>query len=452
MPAIDTVAARINELDAELETLQNADAPANEAEAETRSARVAELLTELRAETAKADEIRSIADARAAAKAAKPAVTNTGLVATRAKPAERAIDPVAKGLPVARCFDDATHAATVNRYVRSLAGVESRAASVHPMGSVDTVEPDSMGEDAAVYAGKGAELVAHELYRGIINEMGYSAITPGLASMYAVNTDGMYIPIAAEAPLAQWYVENQEIIPMLPGTSRATLTLKKMGTRVQVSNELIADAYINVGALVVSQIGQSFGRTLDNTYINGDGTAGIDGVAPTLGAYDSGSHVRSLAVNATITKDDLAWCVNTVDMNARNRRWIVSPEGWASIMGLATEVIGSSISNAVQAQVYGAPVTVTQYLPAGVHAIYGDFGMSTAVGYKPNGINVRASEDRAIEFDQTVFVGTARYAYAPHSMQFLTMLQDPAGPYSAGSVATLSADTLQKSTRSKSTT
>lgn len=422
MPAIEAATARINELDAELETLQNADAPADAAEAEARSARIDEVLAELKTKTAEVRRHNEIAEARAAIPAAAPIVNKTGIVAARsAKPVAR----VPSGIRVARCFDDERHAEIVGRHLVGMARPELRAASTHPMGSVDTVEPDSMGEFSTTYDGRGSELVAHELYRGIINEMGYNAIAGDLATMYAVNTDGMYIPIAAEAALSQWYVENQEILPMKPGTSRATLNLKKMGTRVQVSNELISDAYTNVAGLVVSQIGQSFGRTLDSTFFKGDAGASILGLLNALAAYDSGSHVIDLTTADTITKDELALCVNTVDQNARNRQWVVSPTGWAEVMGLAVSGIGYNVTDGVRPQIYGAPVTVSNYLPDGVHAVYGDFGMASALGYKPNGITVRASEERAIEFDQTVFVGTARYAFAHHSMQYLAALANP---------------------------
>ena len=422
MPAIEAIAARITELDAELETLQNADAPADVAEAEARSARIDEVLAEIKTKSAEIRRHNEIVEARANVPVARPVVSKTGMVAARSAetPAR-----VPSGIKVARCFDDEAHAEIVGRHLVSLVRPEVRAVSSHPMGSVDTVAVDSMGEASPTYDGRGSELVTHELYRGIINEMGYNAIAGNLATMYAVNTDGLYIPIAAEAPLSQWYVENQEIIPMKPGTSRATLALKKMGTRVQVSSELLSDAYISVAQLVVSQIGQSFGRTLDSAYFKGDAGASITGVAAAIAAYNSGSNEITLATADTITKDELALAVNTVDQNARNRQWVVSPTGWSEIMGLAVDAIGSNVTNAVQAQVFGAPVTVSNYLPTGCHAIYGDFGMATALGYKPNGITVRASMERAIEFDQTVFVGTARYAFAPHSPQYLVSLVNP---------------------------
>lgn len=422
MPAIEATTARIAELDAELQTLQNADAPADAAEAEARSAKIDKILAELKTKSAEVRRHNEIAEARAAIPAAAPVVNKAGIVATRsARPVVR----VPSGIKLARCFDDERHAEIVGRHLVSMARPELRAASTHPMGSVDTVAPDSMGEVSPTYDGRGSELVAHELYRGIINEMGYNAIAGNLATMYPVNTDGMYIPIAAESPLSQWYVENQEILPMKPGTSRATLTLKKMGTRVQVSNELIADAYISVAGLVVSQIGQSFGRTLDSTFFKGDAGASITGLLDALGGYNSGSQTIELATADTITKDELALCVNTVDLNARNREWVVSPTGWAEVMGLAVSGIGYNVTDGVRPQIYGAPVTVSNYLPDGVHAVYGDFGMASALGYKPNGITVRASEERAIEFDQTVFVGTSRYAFSHHSMQFLAALVNP---------------------------
>ena len=112
-----------------------------------------------------------------------------------------------------------------------------------------------------------------------------------------------------------------------------------------------------------------------------------------------------------------------VDPNASNPVWVVSRTGWQEVMEMATGAIGRDITQGVQMTIYGAPVYATDYLPAKTLAVYGDFKMATAIGYKTNGLTIRASAERAIEFDQMVYVATQRLAFAAHSPKYLAALK-----------------------------
>ena len=319
-----------------------------------------------------------------------------------------------------RGFESPEAAYRAGTYLAALGRGEVRAASVHPMGSVDTVEPDSMGELSPTYDGKGSELVQHELYRGILNQITYQSIASRLASMFPVSTDGVYLPIGDQAPDAEWYLENCEIKPIKPKTARAQLMLHKLGARAQVSNELIADAYISLASLVAQQFADSFARKIDKTFFQGDVAIGFGGVAPAIAA---GNTITAAA--ASPTAKEWTAVMGKVDPNTRNPVWVVSRTGWQEVMELATGTIGRDITQGVQTSIYGAPVYVTDLLPAKTVAIYGDFKMAAAIGYKANGLTIRSSADRAIEFDQMVYVATQRLAFAAHSPKYLAALKTP---------------------------
>lgn len=386
-------------------------------------------------EAARAEEIRSlvagieklqeafdleekVAEARSKVERVKASSSTSGVV----------IKPIAKAQPKkltdvflgeVRGVDSVEAADRIGRYLAAIAGnQEARAASAHPMGSVDTVEPDSMGELTPTYDGKGSELVQHELYRSILNQITHQSIATRLARLFPVATDGMYLPIGDQAPEAEFYAENTEIKPMKAPTARATLKLEKLGARAQVSNELLADAYVSLYQIVGQMFADSFARKIDKTYLQGDAGIGFGGVVASL---DAGRVVTAAAATPTVAE----WTsvISKTDPNVQNPVWLVSREGWQEVVEIATGAIGRDITQGVQMTIYGAPVFTTDYLPAKTLAVYGDFGMATAIGYKPNGLTIRASADRAIEFDQMVYVATQRLAFSVHSNKYLSALK-----------------------------
>ena len=395
----------------------------NATEAEHRSAEIARLTEEMnvRHKQYEVEEESEVARAKVAAVLAS--VNKSGLVVpqNRSQPA-REIKPLPMHGEI-RGFDSTETAEAVGRLLTELgrgrrSEIRAAVASTHPIGVNDTLEPDSMGEKSPLYDGRGSELVAHEMYRGILNVINYDSIATKLATFLQVSTDGMYVPLGEDIQEADWYDENCEILPIKPGTSRATLALHKMGARVQVSNELMDDAYVSVAQIVTRTIGNGFARKLDKTLIQGDAKIGFGGLAP---AIPAGQTVTTAAAGK-VTINEVADVIGKVDPMASNRAWLVSEEGWTKIMGLAAGAIGVNVTQGVQQTIFGSPVYRTALLPAKTYAIYGDFSMAAAVGYK-TGLTIRSSWERAIEYDQTVFVGTARYAFAVMAAKYLAALK-----------------------------
>ena len=324
-----------------------------------------------------------------------------------------------------KCFRSRGEAIAVGQYYQQLAGIQTRAVSAYPMGSVDDVIKDSMGGETPTYDGRGGkDLVIAEMQNSILEQLYYSAICLELASVYTVNTNSLILPIAGDPGVSGWYLENVEIPPMLPPTKHAVLDLKKMATRAQISNELLADSPIAVANVVTNQIASSFQRTADTAYFSGDAGASIEGICDAIEGYNTGSNVLTVADGNTITTEELAFPSSVVHQNVQSPSWVVSPKAWSSIMAIATDPqAGAVVTDTVRASIYGAPCRVCYTLPSDVLAIYGDFAMASSIGTKPQGIQIRSSVDRAIEFDQTVMVGTNRMAFAPHSPEFLAMLK-----------------------------
>ena len=372
-------------------------------------------------------EFRRVEAIKASAEEVRSELTESGAVKVQ-KPEASEVRAVHSWEPKPnKCFRSREAAIAVGKYLQQMSGVELRGTSAYPMGSSDTVAKDSMGGETPTYDGRGGkDMVIAEMQNSILEQLYFTSVCLELASVYNVNTNSLILPIAGDLGLSSWYLENAEVAPSLPPTSHAVLDLKKMASRFQISNELIADSPIAVANVCVNQMVSSFARTADDAYLNGSAEASIDGILDAVAGYNGGSNVLEVADADAPTTAELAFGWKTVHQNATNRKWLVSPAGWAGCMAIATAPeSGAVVTDAVRAQIYGAPVLVSSQLPSDVLAVYGDFEMASSCGTKAAGVQIRTSVDRAIEFDQTVVIGTNRMAFAPHSPEFLAVIKAP---------------------------
>ena len=398
-------------------------------EVEARNTELSAAADKLEAAVKDLKEFRRVEAIKASAEEVRSDLTDSGAVQVQ-KQEKTEVRAVSAWEPKPlKCFRSRDAAIAIGKYVQAMAGIESRAASAYPMGSVGDVIKDSAGGETPTYDGRGGkDLVIAEMQNSILEQLYYTSVCLELASTYTVNTNSLILPIAGDLGLSSWYLENTEIAPSLPPTSHAVLDLKKMASRQQLSNELLADSPIAVANVVVNQVVSSFARTADDAYLNGADEAGIDGIVGAIEGYNTGSNVLEVADADAPTTSELAFAWKTVHQNATDRKWLVSPAGWSAVMAIATAPeAGAVVTDAVRAQIFGAPVLVSSQLPEDILAIYGDFSMASSCGTKANGVQIRTSADRAIEFDQTVVISTNRMAFAPHSPEFLAMIKAPAG-------------------------
>ena len=292
-------------------------------------------------------------------------------------------------------------------------------ASTHPIGVNNTLEPDSMGEASPLYDGRGSELVAPvAFYNAILNLIRYESVATRVARMIEVRGPKMHVGIGDDIQEPQWYAENCEILPIKPNTAGANVEMHKLGARVQVSNELMADSLWSITELVARTFANGFARKLDKTFFQGDAAIGWAGLVPSIPA---GQVVTAAAANPTIA--EITSLMAKVDPMTGQRAWVISDAGWASIQGLATSSIGTNITSAIEQRIFGAPVYVSHVLPAKTLAIYGDISMAAAIGYNPNGLVVRSRYDRAVEYDQWLAVATARYGFALTGAKYVAALK-----------------------------
>jgi HK97 family phage major capsid protein len=302
-----------------------------------------------------------------------------------------------------------------------------------------TEEPNSMGEKSPTYDGRGVELVAGDFYRGIMGMLTYSSVAWQVCSRMSVSSNRITIPYNDEEVEAQYYLENCEILPVEIGTRGVTINVEKIGARAQVSNELIADAVVSVAELVARKFAYAFAKKIDKSWLEGDSAAGVTGLLPQI--------TKSVTVTDKITPEVMAALMAQVNPNAVNTAWIMSPAGIGMLTAAAAGGIGSDITQPQRLTVFGSPVYKCLSLPEGTLGVYGDFAQATTIVDRSNGLTINASRERAIEYDQTVFVGTQRFGIASTGPSFCVKLLGGTAAPLAGGVDAKSAPMATKSTK-----
>lgn len=299
----------------------------------------------------------------------------------------------------------------VGHYLRALANGETRGA-IATNGA--TEEPNSHGELSPTYDGKGSELVVPDFYRGVMGLVNYTSVAYQVCSSMSTTSNRVTIPRSDEQVEAQFYLENCEILPVQVKTTGVNINVEKIGARAQVSNELLEDAIVSVANLVAQKLAYAFARKIDKAWLEGDLAAGIVGLLSAVS--------QSVTVGNKLTVDNVVEAVSKLNPLAVNPVWVMSPAGMAMLQGLAAGAIGSDITQPTRMTIFGSPVYRCLALPDNVVGLYGDFRQATTLVNRSNGLTISASRERAIEFDQTVFVGTQRFGVNTHGPSFAVTL------------------------------
>lgn len=295
-------------------------------------------------------------------------------------------------------FEDASEAVTAGEFLRGLARGEVRAMSTGGVGS-------------------GKEIVPVELYGNIINQMTRTSVGLRVASVFSTIANKISLPKAGDATAA-FYSEAAEGSLTDIATSAVDVTLYGLRSLTAVSNDLIEDSVVDVAALFNNSVSSAFASKIDYAWLQGDVTAGIDGL---VGEVAVGNTVSVTDATST-TAAELAEMVGLVDPLAANTSWVVSPVGFSALLAAHAGTGSVMLSDAMAPTVYGRPVYVTNGLPTGTLALYGDFGMATAVAVKASGLRVEALREVRAVNDQVLFVAKQRAGIANHAPEFVSKL------------------------------
>lgn len=239
---------------------------------------------------------------------------------------------------------------------------------------------------------------------------------------------------------------------------KVALTAKKWAVENRLSNEVLADAVIDLASDITEEMAIAFAQGIDDAGFNGTGSTsgdpnyqGIKGIIPSMletvtvgsgqsavqtplkGVYQSASATSF----ETFSIADFTLALAKVPLYARtaNLKWFVSPVGWAAAMqrlmltsgaspgsGLAGGNTADNLAAGTGPTFMGLPVVLCNALDQTlgtdndkVKVILGDLTLGAIYGGLRD-IAYRTSTERLFELDTTIMQATARFDIKVHGV------------------------------------
>lgn len=277
----------------------------------------------------------------------------------------------------------------------------------------------------------GGFSVPDELSSTIIRNVETYGVAPTALQNFNMSSDVLSIPKRISGVSGAWMGENAEFSYSDMTGTQVQLVAQKFGVATKVSNELFADG-VGVADLIATEHSLAIAKALDEAVFIGDGTSTYGGhygvtVKLTDAAY-SASLVTAATNNGafeTLDKEDFLSCMAKLPRYALpGARWYISPAGYHASMQRLDLAQGGSVSVAqgFGLTFLGYPVVLVHSMNSTlgsdlskVKCLFGDLAMAGALGLR-QGYQLRVSQERFVELDQTLVSGVVRATANFHSL------------------------------------
>jgi HK97 family phage major capsid protein len=277
----------------------------------------------------------------------------------------------------------------------------------------------------------GGFAVPEELSNTIIRNVETYGVAPTALQNFAMSSDVLSIPKRIAGVSGAWMGENAEFSYSDMTGTQVQLVAQKFGVATKVSNELFADG-VGVSDLIAVEHSLAVAKALDEAAFIGDGTSSYGGHHGVAVKIDNGSYTASVVTSdtgntgfETLDKEDflrvMAKCPRYALPGAR---WYISPAGYHAAMQRLDLAQGGSVSVAqgfgLTFMGYGVtlvhPMNSTLGADSGkIKCLFGDLAMAGALGLR-QGYQLRVSQERFVELDQTLVSGVVRATCSFHSL------------------------------------
>ena len=265
----------------------------------------------------------------------------------------------------------------------------------------------------------GGFLVPDPLSDAIIDVRDSVGVARQISRVIPMTSDTLSVPKRSGGLTIDYPSEAGSITASDKAWANVSLAVKKQATLSKVSNELLADAVINVADDLASEIGFAFAQASDNELINGDGssTYGSEtGVISALGAagkvtLDSGETGQS-----SVTLADLHSVAGKLgDKHHAQAVWVMNRSFYSNVVQKLVYAAGgntvSDIAGGSGASLFGYQVYLTEQMPADAAdkciALFGAFVNGVVIGDR-DGVEIAMSDSVYFADDCMGIRATAR--------------------------------------------
>jgi len=277
----------------------------------------------------------------------------------------------------------------------------------------------------------GGFAVPEELSATIIRNVETYGVAPTALQNFAMSSDVLSIPKRISGVTGAWMGENAEFSYSDMTGTQVQLVAQKFGVATKVSNELFADG-VGVADMIAFEHGLAVAKALDEATFISDGTStygGHHGVAVKINTSAYSASVYTAPTGnvsfETLDKEDFTSVLAKAPRYALpGAAWYISPAGFhASMQRLDLNQGGSmTMADGFAPRFLGYPVVLVHSMNSTlgsdlskIKCLFGDLAMAGALGIR-QGYQLRVSQERFVELDQTLVSGVVRATVNFHSL------------------------------------
>jgi HK97 family phage major capsid protein len=325
---------------------------------------------------------------------------------------------VARG---AALFPDADHAEAFGAWGRlAIVGEKGYAEKANDLAIVSKAQVEYNNQT-------GGALVPLEFIPTLIYLTEQYGVARKLANVQPMSRDTASRPrmtgIASMTPIA----ETGTISTSDNSFGNVNLVAKKYGLLFQVSNELFADAAVNVGDILARVVAEAQAKAEDQAYFIADGSATYANQVGLVGALPSGAYIAQATSNtwATQVMGDLLGLIGSVENVDTSRLAFACSRQYAvqvmSRLDKATSQfkdLGTGIPGQPNAMFLGYPVFYSQVMPTATATsqkclYFGDFMGGSMLGDRKQ-VEIATSTDYYFNADAIAVRGISRFNTVIH--------------------------------------
>ena len=256
--------------------------------------------------------------------------------------------------------------------------------------------------------GAGGYLVPDSMEAQIVQTLAEENVMRRLAAVIHMEDGERAVPVVRSMSEAQWLDENEAMEMGAAGFEAARLKPRKLGLTIPVSNELLADAGVDMAAFLADTFARRIASGEEKAFLTGDGVKQPTGL---LNSAQVG--VTAAAPNA-LTADEIISLYYTLDEQYRAKAVFLMHEDTAKALRTLKDENGRYLWREALGgesdRLLGRPVYTSRFMPklaAGAKpVIFGDLSKYW-IADRGNRVLRRYGEVFALR-DQTAFVMTER--------------------------------------------
>ena len=256
--------------------------------------------------------------------------------------------------------------------------------------------------------GAGGYLVPDSMEARIVQTLAEENVMRCLATVIHMEDGERAVPVVRSMSEAQWLDENEAMEMGTAGFEAARLKPRKLGLTIPVSNELLADAGVDMAAFLADSFARRIASSEEKAFLTGDGTR------QPAGLLNSAQVGVTTAVPDALTADELISLYYALDEQYRAKAVFLMHENTAKALHTLKDENGRYLWREALGgepdRLLGRPVYTSRFMPklaAGTKPIvFGDLSKYW-IADRGNRTLRRYGEVFALR-DQTAFVMTER--------------------------------------------